>query len=105
MVGVAREYILGLSLELARRDLNPDTNAKRVLELAAYFTHCQLQSGHLQLALRSAMAACYKLKNYGTAYTFSCRLLEMAPPPQLAQLVRLSLYDPNTLGQKDSNSL
>ncbi len=79
-------------MELARRELNADSDQKRVLEMATYFTHCEMESVHLQLALRSAMAAAYKMKNYATAYVLSCRLLESGPPAQLAQLVSLGFY-------------
>ena len=49
--------------------------AVRQCELAAYFTHVNLQSVHLMLSLRSAMTCCYKIKNYHTAATFARRLL------------------------------
>ncbi|KAJ3129796.1 hypothetical protein HK100_008413 [Physocladia obscura] len=74
---VAREYILGLKMELSRRD--PSTEPKRSIELAAYFTHCQLQPLHLQLVLSSAMTAAYKYKNFSSACQFARRLLEMGP--------------------------
>ena len=35
---------------------------KRSLELAAYFTHCNLQPAHLMLALKTAMALAFKNK-------------------------------------------
>lgn len=57
VIDTSREYILGLTMELERRRLvaeEPD-NVKRQLELAAYFTHCDLQPAHQQLALQSAV--------------------------------------------------
>ena len=66
-----REYILGLSMELARRELDANAEPARSVEMAVYFTHCSLDGVHLQLALRSAMAAAYKIKNYATAYALS----------------------------------
>ena len=85
LLATCREYILGLGMELARRDVNVDTDPKRALEMAAYFTHCQLLPIHLSLCIRSAMVLSFKVKNYATAYTFSSRLLEMSPSPQVAQ--------------------
>ena len=87
ILGKCREYILGLSMELARRELDPSLVGRSV-EMATYFTHCGLDGAHLQLALRSAMAAAYKVKNYATAYALSTRLLELSPPPQLGQLAK-----------------
>lgn len=95
-------------MELHRKDLNPETDSKRALELAAYFTHCQLQSAHLQLSLRSAMIAAYKLKNFSTTIVFARRLLELGPSSQSAAMVKLInrlfifFYRPS-LGQKIIN--
>ena len=47
--------------------------AVRQCELAAYFTRVNLQSVHLQLSLRSAMTAFYKIKNYRQAASFARR--------------------------------
>lgn len=76
---------------MSRKEINPEQGpdaAKRSLELAAYFTHCQLQPAHLQLSLRSAMTLAYKMKNFATASVFARRLLEQNPAPQVAQQVR-----------------
>jgi coatomer protein complex subunit alpha (xenin) len=81
LVITCREYILGLTLEMERRRLvaeEPD-NVGRQLELAAYFTHCQLQPVHLVLALRSAMTTFVKAKCNATAGVFARRLRESAP--------------------------
>ncbi|KAJ3386096.1 hypothetical protein HDU84_001799 [Entophlyctis sp. JEL0112] len=83
---IAREYILGLKLELSRRD--SATEPKRVIELAAYFTHCQLQPLHLQLVLSSAMTAAYKYRNFDTACQFARRLLEMGPSQAMGAKAR-----------------
>jgi hypothetical protein len=53
-------------------------DAVRIAELAAYFTHVNLQPIHLQLTLRSAMNICIKLKNFATAYNFGRRLLDLS---------------------------
>jgi len=83
LIAMCREYIVGLRMETARKELTDDP--KRAAELAAYFTHCQIQPTHLQLSLRSAMTLAYKLKNMQTSSLFARRLLETAPAPQVAQ--------------------
>jgi hypothetical protein len=57
IVAACREYILGMTMEIERRRLQAEEpeNVQRMLELAAYFAHCDLQPVHLQLALRSAV--------------------------------------------------
>ncbi|KAJ1983510.1 hypothetical protein H4R34_001235 [Dimargaris verticillata] len=93
LIQVARDYLVGLTMERARQDLmtqatNSADAMKRVLELAAYFTHCNLQPMHLQLALRSAMVLHYKQKNYMSAANFARRLLEQAPAQTVANQAR-----------------
>jgi len=90
LLGICREYILGLQMELKRKDLpkgNP-AQIKRVCELAAYFTHCNLQPVHLILTLRTALNLSFKLKNFKTAASFARRLLELGPKPDVAQQTR-----------------
>jgi len=80
-IGICREYLLGIAIELKRQELasvSPDS--KRVLELAAYFTHCDLQPKHTQLSLKSAMNSAAKVKNYATADEFARRLVDLNPP-------------------------
>ncbi|XP_042009696.1 coatomer subunit alpha-1-like isoform X2 [Salvia splendens] len=77
LVIVVKEYILGLQMELKRRELKDDP--VRQQELAAYFTHCKLQPPHLRLALTSAMTVCFKARNLSTAANFARRLLESNP--------------------------
>ncbi|KAJ8767168.1 hypothetical protein K2173_013565 [Erythroxylum novogranatense] len=74
---IAKEYVLGLQMELKRKEL--EDNPVRQMELAAYFTHCSLQNPHLRLALLNAMRVCYKFKNLATAANFARRLLETNP--------------------------
>lgn len=87
---ISREYALALRLELHRRANVQDP--VRSLELSAYFTQCKLQVPHLQLALRSAMTAAYKIKNFAAAAEFARRLLDLHPKQDLAtqakQIVR-----------------
>ncbi|GAB2291771.1 hypothetical protein Dimus_026025 [Dionaea muscipula] len=77
LIRIGREYVLGLKMELRRKDMKDEP--VRQQELAAYFTHCNLQIVHLRLALISAMLACYKAKNLATAANFARRLLETNP--------------------------
>ena len=77
----AREHLLGVSIELERRrvaEQDPE-NVKRNLELAAYFTQCQLQPPLMQIALRSAIGAFAKANNQAHAARFAKRLLELKP--------------------------
>lgn len=91
MIDICREYLVGLAMEQKRRAItaNGAESAKQALELAAYFTHCQLQTPHLQLPLRQAMKQAFKLKNFSTASQFARRLLELAPPKTVADEVCL----------------
>ena len=90
LVEVCREYIVGLQMELFRKDSPKDSieDQKRVCELAAYFSHCNLQPIHKILTLRTALNLFYKLKNFKTAAVFAQRLLELGPSPDVAQQTR-----------------
>jgi coatomer protein complex subunit alpha (xenin) len=77
LIIIAKEYVLGLKIELHKRELKD--NPIRQQELAAYFTHCNLQTPHVRLALQNAMTASFKGKNYATAANFARRLLETNP--------------------------
>ncbi|CAN1836462.1 Coatomer subunit alpha-1 [Linum perenne] len=78
LIIVVKEYVQGLRMELKRREMK-STDPVRQQELAAYFTHCNLQTPHLRLALLNAMSVCYKAKNFATAANFARRLLETNP--------------------------
>ncbi|KAH7280342.1 hypothetical protein KP509_37G062500 [Ceratopteris richardii] len=86
LVSICKEYVLALRIELKRKETKDDL--VRQQELAAYFTHCNLQNVHLKLSLQSAMALTYKGRNFNTAGTFCRRLLELNPPPQTAAKAR-----------------
>ncbi|XP_073059477.1 coatomer subunit alpha-1-like [Primulina eburnea] len=77
LIVIVKEYVLGLKMELQRRELRD--NPVRQQELAAYFTHCNLQLPHTRLALLNAMTVCYKAQNLSTAANFANRLLETNP--------------------------
>ncbi|KAJ3148100.1 hypothetical protein HDU89_004946 [Geranomyces variabilis] len=85
LVDTCREYIIGLQMELRKRD-EPDV--KRQIELTVYFTHCQLQPAHQQLSLMQAMSMCFKQRNFVMASHFAQRLLELNPAPSHAQKAR-----------------
>ena len=75
MLSIAREYITAIRLKGAMGEAGPDP--VRATELAAYFTHCNLQPVHLLLTLRTAMGTAFKHKNYIAAASFARRLLEL----------------------------
>ena len=90
-------------METARKEL-PKSNIeqqKRICEMAAYFTHCNLQPIHQILTLRTACNLFFKIKNFKTSGSFARRLLELGPKPDVAQQtrkilqVRLINVDPN----------
>lgn len=76
ILNICKEYILGLQIELARRAL-PPAEVKRNLELAAYFTHVQLQPAHRLNALQVAMTQSFKAKNYHYASYFAGEFLKI----------------------------
>uniref|UniRef100_A0A2A4JVE5 Coatomer subunit alpha n=1 Tax=Heliothis virescens TaxID=7102 RepID=A0A2A4JVE5_HELVI len=90
LLSIAREYLLGLQMETARKAMPKNTleEQKRTCEMAAYFTHCKLQPVHQILTLRTALNMFFKLKNYRTAASFARRLLELGPRPEVAQQAR-----------------
>lgn len=90
LLEICKEYILGLSLETERKAMPKETleQQKRSCEMAAYFTHCKLQSIHTILTLRTAANIFFKIKNYKTAASFAKRLLELGPKPEVAQQVK-----------------
>lgn len=90
LLEVCREYVLGLSLETERKALPKETleEQKRACEMAAYFTHCNLQPVHQILTLRTALNLFFKLKNYKTAASLGRRLLELGPRPDVAAQTR-----------------
>lgn len=99
MIHLCREYLLGIAIELHRRRVvieEPD-NVARQLELAALFTHAQMQVPHQQLALRAAMNTAQKAGNSKMAGGFARRLLDLNPAARVAQLAQqiLSLSDRN----------
>lgn len=112
LVEICREYIVGLSMEMARRDLqkatgdNPSEADKlRMAEMQAYFTHCKLQPTHLILVLNLAQTSFFKLKMLKTAGSFARRLIELGPKPDLADKCRklLKVCDQNPVNASPVN--
>ena len=92
LVASAKEYLVASTLEVERRKLvqeQPD-NVKRSLELAAYFTHCNLLPQHRIIALRNGMQVAIKAKNTATAARFARRLVELNPDKGVVAKVRLT---------------
>jgi coatomer protein complex subunit alpha (xenin) len=75
MLAICREYITAIRIKGAMAEHANDP--VKATELAAYFTHCNLQPVHLLLALRSAMGTAFKHKNFIVAASFARRLLEL----------------------------
>uniref|UniRef100_A0A673A8L3 Coatomer subunit alpha n=1 Tax=Sphaeramia orbicularis TaxID=375764 RepID=A0A673A8L3_9TELE len=90
LITICREYIVGLTMETERKKLPKDTleQQKRLCEMAAYFTHCNLQPVHMVLVLRTALNLFFKLRNFKMAAGFARRLLELGPKPDVAQQTR-----------------
>mmetsp|Transcript_31726 Transcript_31726/g.82114 ORF Transcript_31726/g.82114 Transcript_31726/m.82114 type:complete len:1227 (-) Transcript_31726:281-3961(-) len=86
LLTIAKNYLVALKIEIKRKEYKDDP--KRTAEMAAYFTHCQLQPVHMALSLRSAMTIFFKLKNFTTCATFCRRLLELNPAASMAQKAR-----------------
>lgn len=91
LMTIARDYTIAMLVELKRREVKDDPH--RSAELAAYFTHCNLQRVHLALSLRAAMSAFFKLKNYNSCATFARRLLELQPDEKVInKAIQLMFY-------------
>lgn len=90
LLNICREYVVGIKMETNRKGLPNTTieDKKRHCEMAAYFSHCNLQPVHQILTLRTALNMFFKLKNYKTAASFARRLLEFGPRPEVAQQAR-----------------
>jgi coatomer protein complex subunit alpha (xenin) len=100
-----REYIVALSVEVARRGLDVSTpeGVKRNLELAAYFTNFQLTSQHRGLAYQQAMAQFNKYKNIATAGVFAQKYvaLGIGKPDAVDRVRSWCVSLANILGKED----
>ncbi|KAG2586351.1 coatomer subunit alpha-3-like [Panicum virgatum] len=86
LIGIVREYVLGLKMEVKRKEMKDDPIRQQ--ELAAYFTNCNLQKVHKRLVLTSVMGLCFKGGNYATAADFARMLLENSPNEAQAKKAR-----------------
>ncbi|XP_053990351.1 uncharacterized protein LOC128882670 isoform X2 [Hylaeus volcanicus] len=68
-------YALAMSIECSRQVL-PDTDVRRNVELAAYLGCCELDEFHQFLIWRRALSVAWKAKNYMTAAIFARKLVE-----------------------------
>ncbi|XP_040579551.1 coatomer subunit alpha isoform X3 [Lepeophtheirus salmonis] len=87
---IVSNYLVGLIMESMRKELPKGSleEQKRLCEMAAYFTHCNLQPIHQILTLRTACNLFFKLKNFKTSGSFARRLLELGPKPEVASQTR-----------------
>lgn len=112
LLNICREYVVGIKMETCRKGLPNGTIEEKIrhCEMAAYFSHCQLQPVHQILTLRTALNMFFKLKNFKTAASFARRLLEFGPRPEVAQQARKILQacemnpvDEHTLAYDEHN--
>ncbi|KAH3680941.1 hypothetical protein WICMUC_000084 [Wickerhamomyces mucosus] len=75
-ITIARDYILALLIELKRREIG-ESDIKRNLELAAYFTRTGLRGAHKANALYVATSQSFKYKNYASASYFAKEFLKL----------------------------
>ena len=87
-------------MSMVKKDIAQD-DEKRSCELAAYFTHLQLQPIHKIMTLKVALNQAFKLKNCQTAASFAQRLLELRPTPHVIQQTRkvLSVCEKNPVDE------
>jgi coatomer protein complex subunit alpha (xenin) len=79
-----------MSIELERRKIqNDESQLKRNLELAAYFTKPILERPHRQLTLINAMRLAAKHKNFVHATHFADRVLAISNTGKNADMVSL----------------
>ncbi|KAL0391932.1 UNVERIFIED_CONTAM: Coatomer subunit alpha-1 [Sesamum radiatum] len=77
LIIIVKEYVLGLQMELKRRELKD--NPIRQQELAAYFTHCKPPASALETCTIECYDCLLQGTNLSTAANFARRLLETNP--------------------------
>lgn len=102
LLNISRDYTAALRLELTRKE---STVPQQQLELAVFFTHCNLQNAHLALTLGAAMSAHFKAKNYGTASSTAKRLLEINSTTKAAQQARKVIQVAEQNGNTNAHKL
>uniref|UniRef100_A0A7N0UVQ8 Coatomer subunit alpha n=1 Tax=Kalanchoe fedtschenkoi TaxID=63787 RepID=A0A7N0UVQ8_KALFE len=103
LIIIVREYVVGLKMELKRRELKDDPIRQQ--ELAAYFTNCHLQPPHMRLALLNTMTICYKAGNLRTAGEFARRLLETNPTNENQAKTARQVLQASERNNKDASDL
>ncbi|KAJ3217193.1 hypothetical protein HDU67_008322 [Dinochytrium kinnereticum] len=90
-IKIGREYLLAINMERSRRaDEKQGAESKRLLEMAAYLTHCDLQHiEHRQLILNQAIKTAKKYDNKASAAQFARRYLELGPPLEKTREARM----------------
>ncbi|KAL7304902.1 hypothetical protein TKK_0002704 [Trichogramma kaykai] len=90
LIKICKEYTVGLKVEIERRNISnsKEPDIKRICELAAYFTHSELQPIHQILSIRCAVNTMFKYKYYKSAKLFARRLLELGPRPEIVQKIK-----------------
>ncbi|GAB6029860.1 hypothetical protein CHUAL_005569 [Chamberlinius hualienensis] len=93
LIKICRNYITSLVIELKMRSLDKSDpeNEKRVCELAAYKTHCNLQPVHQILSLRVANNIMVKIGNFKTAAALAKRIIKAKPSAELVEKMKLQL--------------
>jgi hypothetical protein len=81
-----------------------EEDAVRGMELAAYFTHCNLQPVHLALSLRSAMSIFFKAKNLSTCAHFCRRWAAGVLPAAACNLFCWAPEQEQHINKRSSNS-
>jgi coatomer protein complex subunit alpha (xenin) len=74
LVGICREYITAVRLELARQ---AEADPVRQCALASYFTRMKIKPIHLILGLKVAIKAAFSVQNFKLAGGFCRRILEL----------------------------
>ena len=103
-VEMIREYIVGLSVEVARRNVDTSTpeGVKRNLELAAYFTNFKFTPQHQGLAYQQAMTQFNKFKNIATAGVFAQKFIALGigKPDAVERVFSVNYYS-NSCRQRE----
>ena len=83
-IETCRQYLTSIILE---KMLASTSDKQRQLELAAYFTHCQLLKKHISLTLKKALTIAFREKNYQLVLEFGNRLSKIITLPEKIQKV------------------
>ncbi|KAJ9460806.1 Coatomer subunit alpha-3 [Diplonema papillatum] len=96
LIKKARNYASALSLQLARAEF--ESKPAKSAEMAAYFTHYDLDPGHMGLVLKFAMHETWKRQYIRASIAIARRLLDYNPEAKVAAQAR------KVMSTDDSNS-